>query len=211
MSSPAPIDIHAHFYPETYLRMVEAEGGQFGIGCTWKPGELPVIDIGNVAMPIERRYHDLQARVESMDRQGVSIHALSLTQPMVYWAPGVLAKRLSEVFNDACMDAHRAYPTRFAGLAMLPMNEPEQALAELERIVGRPGICGIYMGTRVGDLELSDQSLFPIYEAIEDVGITVFLHPIRVMEPQRLRKFYLTNLIGNPTETTVAASHLMFG
>ncbi|MCY4542490.1 MAG: amidohydrolase family protein [Rhodobacteraceae bacterium] len=211
MRSPAPIDIHAHFYPEAYLRLVAEEGDRHGIGCVWNEGELPVIDIGAVSMPIERRYYDLQARLESMDRQGVSVHALSLTQPMVYWAPATLAKRLSELFNDACMDAYKAYPTRFAGLAMLPMNAPDLALAELDRIVGRPGICGIYMGTRIGDLELSDPSLFPVYEAIEDVGFAVFLHPIRVMEPQRLRKFYLTNLIGNPTETVVAASHLMFG
>ncbi len=206
-----PIDIHAHYYPDTYLRMVAAEGGRYGTNCEWKPGELPVIDIGTVAMTIEQRYFDLAARLASMDRQEVAIHALSLTQPMVYWAPGRLAKRLSEIFNDACVEAHLAHPTRFVGLAMLPMNEPALAIAELSRIAGNPGICGIYMGTRIGDLELSDQSLFPVYEAIEDAGLTIFLHPIKVVDPQRLRTFYLTNLIGNPTETVIAASHLIFG
>ena len=209
--SVQPIDIHAHFYPETFLRLVAAEGSPYGMRCEWAEGRLPTIDVGGLKTPIEKRYFDIPARVASMDEQGVAVHALSLTQPMVYWAPGELAKRMSEAYNDACIEAHLAYPDRFAGLAMLPMNEPDLALEELERISDKPGICGIYMGTRVGELELSDESLIPVYEAIETKGLAIFLHPIKVVDPQRLRKFYLTNLIGNPTESTIAASHLIFG
>ena len=211
MEETHPIDIHAHFYPEAYLRMVAAEGGAHGVRCRWPENALPSIDIGTVSAPIERRYFDLDSRLASMDEQKVGIHALSLTQPMVYWAPGDLSSRLSEAYNDACIEAHNAHPDRFVGLAILPVQEPELALKELARIAGEPGIRGIYMGTRVGDKELSDESLFPVYEAVEEHGFSIFLHPIRVVDPQRLRKFYLTNFIGNPTESAIAASHLIFG
>ncbi|MCY4463880.1 MAG: amidohydrolase family protein [Albidovulum sp.] len=205
------IDIHAHFYPESYLKMVESEGKPHGISCDWPPGGSPSIDIGGTIMPIEKRFYDIEDRLASMDKQRVGVHVLSLTQPMVYWAPRSLAKRLSETFNDACVHAHSSHPDRFAFLAMLPFHHPDLALEELERISGKPGIKGIYMGTRVGDLELSDESLFPVYEAVQELGLAIFLHPIRVVDPQRLRKFYLTNLIGNPTESAIAASHLIFG
>ena len=139
------------------------------------------------------------------------MHALSLTQPMVYWAPRQLASRLSRAYNDACAEAHLEHPDRFVGLATLPMHEPDLALEELARIASIPGMNGIYMGTRIGSAELSDESLFEVYEAIEASNYAIFLHPISVSDPGRLRKFYLTNLIGNPTESAVAASHLIFG
>lgn len=205
------IDIHAHYYPEAYLQLVAAEGEQHGIHCRWSNGVQPEISIGGIKTPIERRYYNIPHRIESMDAQGVGIHALSLTQPMVYWAPGNLSKRLSEAYNDSCIMTHLTHPDRFIGLAILPMHEPVLALAELSRISDAPGICGIYMGTRIGNIELSDPSLFPVFEAIEEYGYPVFLHPISVSDPRRLRKFYLTNLIGNPTESAVAASHLIFG
>ncbi|MDE0113141.1 MAG: amidohydrolase family protein [Albidovulum sp.] len=211
MENHKTIDIHAHFFPEAYLRMVAENGERFGIRCAWDDGALPVIDIGGKMAPIEIRYFDIQERLASMDGQGVGVHALSLTQPMVYWAPGDLGKALSEAYNDGCLEAHLAHPDRFVGLATLPMHEPELAIKELERIAGEPGIRGIYMGTRIGELELSEERFFPVYEAIQDKGFAIFLHPIKVVDPARLKKFYLTNFIGNPTESAIAASHLIFG
>ena len=206
------IDIHAHYFPEAYLRLVAEEGAAHGIGCHWSTGDsLPAIEIGGLRVPVEQRYFDLDARIDSMDEQGVSVHALSLTQPMVYWAPRDLSRRLSEAYNDACIEAHLAYPDRFLGLAMLPVQDPESACVELERVAGAPGIRGIYMGTRVEDRELSDERFFPVYEIAASHQLPIFLHPIRVVDPQRLRKFYLTNFIGNPTESAIAACHLIFG
>ena len=61
------------------------------------------------------------------DGQGVRVHALSLSQPMIYWAGGELAQRVAETYNDALADAHRQHPKRLVGLATLPMHEPELA------------------------------------------------------------------------------------
>ena len=206
------IDAHAHFYPEAYLKLIEREGAAFGVSCSYVDPDGPVIDVaGTKTPPLDRTYFDIDARVESMNDKTVDIHVLSLTQPMVYWAPADLSRRLSEAYNDACTTAHEAYPDRYLGLAMLPMLEPELALAELQRAAALPGMCGVYMATRIGERELSDPLFFPVYEAIEDIGLNIFLHPVNVVDPQRLKKFYLTNFIGNPTESAIAASHLIFG
>lgn len=212
MTTFETIDIHAHFYPESYMRLIEAEGAEFGVSCSYDDPTGPVIDAEGIKTPpLERRYFDLETRVASMDEMGVDVHCLSLTQPMVYWASPDLSQRLSVAYNDACVEAHEAYPDRFLGLAILPMQEPEMALKELERVKDLPGIRGIYMATRVLDMELSHESFFPVYEAIEALGLTIFLHPIKVVDPSRLKQFYLTNFIGNPTESAIAASHLIFG
>ena len=206
------IDIHAHFYPESYLKLIEAEGAEFGVSCSYDDPDGPVINAeGLKTPPLERRYFDLEDRVASMDEMGVDVHALSLTQPMLYWASPDLSQRLTEAFNDACVAAHEAYPERFLGFAILPMQEPKMALAELERVKSLPGIRGVYMATRVLDKELSDPTFFPVYEVIEDLGLTIFLHPIKVVDPSRLKQFYLTNFIGNPTDTAIAVAHLIFG
>ena len=212
MSKSETIDIHAHFYPESYLKLIEAEGAEFGVSCSYDDPDGPVIDANGVKTPpLSRRYFDLEDRVAAMDEMGVGVHCLSLTQPMLYWASPDLSERLAVAYNDACAEVHEAYPERFLGLAILPMQEPELALKELERAKSLPGIRGVYMATRVLDKELSDPSLFPVYEAIEDSGLTIFLHPIKVVDPSRLKQFYLTNFIGNPTETAIAASHLILG
>ena len=93
---------------------------------------------------------------------------------MVYWASRDLSRRLSEVFNDACIEAHEQYPNRFVGLAMLPMQEPSLAIAELERVADHHAIRGVYMATRIGERELSDPEFFDVYERIEDLGFTIF-------------------------------------
>ena len=212
MSTFETIDIHAHFYPESYLKLIEAEGAEFGVSCSYDDPDGPVIDANGVKTPpLSRRYFDLEDRVAAMDEMGVGVHCLSLTQPMLYWASPDLSERLAVAYNDACAEVHEAYPERFLGLAILPMQEPELALKELERAKSLPGIRGVYMATRVLDKELSDPSLFPVYEAIEDSGLTIFLHPIKVVDPSRLKQYYLTNFIGNPTESAIAASHLIFG
>ena len=212
MSTFETIDIHAHFYPESYLKLIEAEGAEFGVSCSYDDPDGPVINANGVKTPpLSRRYFDLEDRVAAMDEMGVGVHCLSLTQPMLYWASPDLSERLAVAYNDACAEVHEAYPERFLGLAILPMQEPELALKELERAKSLPGIRGVYMATRVLDKELSDPSLFPVYEAIEDSGLTIFLHPIKVVDPSRLKQFYLTNFIGNPTESAIAASHLIFG
>lgn len=206
------VDIHAHYYPEAYLRMIEEEGGPFGAhfertlqGSKVRVGPL-------FAGPIASRFIDLDERVQAMDDQGVGVQALSLTQPMVYWASGELSRRLSAVFNDALAAAHEAHPRRLLGLAILPMQDPALALAELERVAKMPGIRGVYMATCVLDRELSDEMFWPIYERLEDLGLPIFLHPVEVIGMEaRLKRFFLSNLLGNPFDTAVAASHLIFG
>jgi aminocarboxymuconate-semialdehyde decarboxylase len=210
--SATAIDIHAHFYPSDFLKLVAAEGGRFGVTCR-ETANGPVVDVGPLhAGPIAAKFIDLDLRLGAMDEQRVAIQALSLTQPMVYWADDTISRRLSASFNDALVAANEHSPQRFFGLAMLPMQYPREALLELDRVAAAPGIRGIYMGTAIGDMPLSDPSLFAVFERIESLGLPVFLHPLKVIGMEdRLSEYFLANLLGNPFDTAAAAAHLMFG
>ncbi len=212
MAIPRTIDTHAHYFPESYIKLIAEHGKRVGTTVTTDDKGITFIQVGLHLRtgPITRLFIDLDARIADMDRRGVGMHALSLTQPMVYWAYDELATQLCRAFNDSISAAHLAHPDRFIGFACLPFQNAQLALEELERAAKLPGVKGVYMATAVRDKELSDPSFFPVYERIAELGLPIFLHPMMINN-ERLKQFYLINLCGNPFDTAIAASHLIFG
>ncbi|MDH3287342.1 MAG: amidohydrolase [Betaproteobacteria bacterium] len=212
MAAAPSIDIHAHYFPESYIKLIADHGKHCGTTVVSDPSGARFIQVGLLLRtgPITKPFIDLDERLKEMDRQGCDVHVLSLTQPMVYWADDDLSMKLSVAFNDAASEAHRAHPDRLLGFAVLPMQNPRLALEELERAAKLPGIRGVYMATAVRDRELSDRSFFPVYERMADLGLPLFLHPM-MLNNERLKQYYLINLCGNPFDTAIAASHLIFG
>ena len=183
MVKPAGIDVHAHFFPEAFIRAVEETGAAFGASVDRSNPKGPSLVVGGSrTAPLEPRYWDLDLRLRSMNRQGVATQALSLTVPMVYWADGTTGRRLAAIWNDAASAAHIAHPDRFVGCAMLPLQDPPRALAELERAATLPGMRGVYMGTN-----------FPEREAFDLYGITFDGHPdlTRILMPDDWHGFPL--------------------
>src|ERR1043166_7610616 len=179
------IDIHAHFVPEEFLRSIEAEGEPYGVRLRPSP-DGPFIVVGHAAIgPITAHYHDLDVRLKTMDAQGVGVHALSLMPPMVYWGDGALGLRSARLVNDAMAEASRTHPDRFVALATLPMQDPEAAVAEVERAITELGCRGIYLGTNVRGKELTDPSFLPVFERIDALKVPIFLHPLSVIGAQR--------------------------
>ena len=171
----------------------------------------PLIAVGQVAIgPIAPHYHDLEVRLKAMDARSVTVHALSLMPPMVYWADGALGVRLARIVNNAMAEASRAHPDRFVFLATLPMQDPEAAIKEVDRAVTELGCRGIYLGTNVRGKELTDPSFVPVFERIHELKMPIFLHPLNVIGAQRLTNYYLHNLLGNPFDTAVAAANIIF-
>lgn len=212
MARPLTIDTHAHYFPESYLKLIADHGKRCGATVVTDPAGARFIQVGLLLRtgPITSEFYDLDDRLKTMDKIGVGMHALSLTQPMVYWADDELGLRLCVAFNDAASEAHRKHPDRFIGFACLPLQNPNLALEELERVARLPGIRGIYMATAVRDRELSNRSFFPVYERIAELRLPIFLHPMMINN-ERLMQYYLINLLGNPFDTAIAASHLIFG
>jgi aminocarboxymuconate-semialdehyde decarboxylase len=130
---------------------------------------------------------------------------------MLYWADAETAKKLAVAWNDGAVAAHLAYPDRFYVLAALPMLNPDLAIEELDRVVKLPGVRGVYMGTNINTRDLDDPLFEPIFAHIEKLGLPVFLHPVQTIGGKRLDPYYLSNLLGNPFDTAIAACHLIFG
>ena len=204
------IDTHAHWYPEDWLKLFAKDGAAEGAALE-KNGAKYTIRTQRIVNAFDEEFVDLGLRLEGMKRQRVDVHALSLTAPMVYWASPGLGLALSQCYNDAASAAHKKHPQRFVGLAMLPMQAPDLALQELERASKLPGMRGMYLATHVNETNLDDKRFWDVYAKAEELGWTIFLHPIDTVGRERTQKYYLKNLLGNPYDTGIAAASLIFG
>jgi aminocarboxymuconate-semialdehyde decarboxylase len=204
------IDTHAHWYPVEWLRLFEKDGAKEGASLERK-GPKYTVRTDRIVNAFDEEFVDLDLRLAGMARQGVDVHALSLTAPMVYWASPAFGLALSQAYNDAVSAAHVRHPDRFVGLAMVPMQAPELAVKEMERAAKLPGMRGLYVATNMNGADLDEKRFWDVYAKAEELGWTMFLHPLDTIGRERTTRYYLKNLIGNPYDTGVAAAHLIFG
>lgn len=99
---------------------------------------------------------------------------------------------------------------RFMGLGTVALQHPELAAQQLRHAVKTLGLRGVEISTSVGDKELADPALEPFWRTANELECVVFIHPLGTSAFERLSRYYLTNVIGQPFETTVALSHLIF-
>jgi aminocarboxymuconate-semialdehyde decarboxylase len=155
---------------------------------------------------------NVEQRLTDMDSAGIDLQVLSPSPGQYcYWAEEELAGEIARTVNDALCEVAAQNSRRMLALGTLPMQSPRLAVQELRRCVQELGMRGVEISTNVEGVELADPRFEPILAAAEELGAVVFLHPAGFTHGQRLADFHLNNVIGNPLETTVALSHLIFG
>lgn len=208
---PRTIDIHAHYYPLSYLELIAAEGARFNATYRMTEEGFFFETPGGSGARMAMKFIDLDQRLAEMDRTGVDLEVISLSQPMVYWADPDLSLRLARAWNDGASDAHLKHPDRIFAFMTLPMLDRDRALDELRRAARLPGMRGVYMGTNIEGRDLDDPIFEPIFAQIAKLDLPVFLHPIQPTGGKRLQFFQMHNALGFPFDTAIAACHLIFG
>ena len=153
----------------------------------------------------------VEQRIKDMDRMGIDIQAVSPSPTYYYWAEPELGRECARLINNRIAEVVAARPDRFVGLGTVPLQAPELAVAELERLVKELGLKGVEIGTNVAGLELSDPRFRPFFAKVQELDVMIFMHPAGFTHGQRLAEHYFINVIGNPLDTTVAISHMIFG
>jgi aminocarboxymuconate-semialdehyde decarboxylase len=153
-------------------------------------------------------------RIRAMDEQGIDVEALSIN---AYWytADRDVARELIRIQNEKLAEACAAHPERFVAFASVALQHPDLAAEQLQEGVTRHGLRGAAIGGSVNGEELADPKFHPFWARAEQLGVLVFIHPqatgVAADIPHRLKgSGGLDNAIGNPLETTIALSHLIF-
>jgi len=158
-------------------------------------------------------WSNLSDRIAEMDAEGVDVEALSIN-PFWYRADRDASAELIRIQNEKLAEFCAATPDRFVAFATVALQHPQLAVEQLEHAVKRLGLRGLSIGGSVAGQELADPKFHPVWAKAEELGILIFMHPLgtRELEPSgRLGgSGLLTNTIGNPLETTIALSHLIF-
>jgi aminocarboxymuconate-semialdehyde decarboxylase len=221
------IDLHTHILPENWPDLVERYGYPGWVRLVHHAPCRARMMIGErVFREIDDNCWNPARRIEDCDQLGVHVQVLSTLPVMFsYWAKPADALDLSKRLNDHIAGVAADHPARFEGLGTIPMQDPDAAIRELERCVtpttrGGLGLRGVQIGTHVdanafvGRREvqnLSDGSVFPIFEAAAQLSAAVFVHPWDMLGQERLPKYWLPWLVGMPAETCAAICCVLFG
>jgi predicted TIM-barrel fold metal-dependent hydrolase len=190
------IDIHAHcVIPEA-------------VAAT---GRDPKTILAGTTRGSDELFIGAEPRLRAMDSQGIDIEALSIN-PTWYGLEREMAAKVVQLQNEKLAELCAAHPDRFVAFASLALQHPDLAVQQLETAVKKYNMRGAAIGGNVGNDEFANPKFNPVWAKAEELGVLLFIHP---SSPPELANRYkgngwLSNAIGNPLDTTIALSHLIF-
>ncbi len=210
------IDVHAHAVLEVSQGAAGAAGPELGTDADGRPwyrvGDYVLHGVRYRDSP----FMDVSLRIEAMDRAGIGIQLLS-PNPLTYFTDldPVSAAAFARSHNDALAEVVRSHPRRLLGAAQLPVQDVDAAIAELQRAVRELGLAAAYIDTDPART-LDDPVLDPLYAALADLDVPLFVHPSPLgtqgpPDDPRLRRFDLDLLLGFAYDETLAVAALIFG
>ncbi len=203
-------DLHNHVVPESVIQAVKRDPKRYGRRVVEKKGKR-YFDAHGRLIELRPEFCDVEAKIDWMDRAGMDVSAISVG-PVIYfyWLASGPGTEIIRLANDGIAQMVDRHPDRLRGLAHLPMQDPEAAIAELERVVKEYRFKGVELGTSIEGLPLSDRKFRKVLKAIEKLGLFVLTHPYQCLAKGWMDEYYLRTFIGFPLDTTIMASHLMF-
>jgi aminocarboxymuconate-semialdehyde decarboxylase len=206
------IDIHNHFIPPYLVQ--DARHGQAVDNLTteYLNDREWMVHPQGYRYPLAAEFWDPEAKLQHMDRFGIDISILSIAPTMLfYWLEAGAAREFCAQTNEAMAEIAEQSGGRLYGLAAVPLQDPEAAALELRRAVTNLGLRGALVGTTVEMIPLDDPRFEVFLSTAADLEVPLLLHPYGKLVRQRkeLADFYMSNLIGIPLATTLAASRLI--
>lgn len=202
------IDAHAHILDREYLNALTAHMGM--TDSKTETGQTLLRKGNSTVAWYKDDFFDLESRIATMDKLGIDMRILSLSSPSVYEWTGPEQVRMSRYVNDQLAALCRQHPSRFQGLATLPLDDTKAALSELDRSVDELGLIGIAIGSNFGGKPLNHPDLEPIWSAINRRQIPVVEHPMLPLGSDHMDEFELPLRVGFVYDTTTAVARMIY-
>jgi aminocarboxymuconate-semialdehyde decarboxylase len=202
------IDFHNHYFPPAYLDAIRSGGSAFritdddvGNPVLHSPGDY------NVLVPGHR---SLEHRVQALDDAGVDMQVLSFTAPGTSIETPDRAVELCRIVNDAFAEDVKRWNGRFAALGTLPMNAPDAAAEEAERVLADLELPGVMLLSNASGVPLSDDRFLPVFDALHRKRAVVYIHPTFPVGVEVMERYMLMPMVGFLMDTTLAAASLVY-
>lgn len=208
------VDIHAHYVPADSLRVASEIGQSQGLklGKNERGRDSVSRDGKPFLTQLKAEFFDLDLRLSIMDSQGVDMQVLSPASTyFFYWMAAEESLEYARWLNDRLAEAVAKHPKRFVALGSVPLQEPAKAVLEIERALTKLGLRGVEVASNINGRYFDDPGFTPFWEAAQALDALIFVHPNQVVGADRMRDYNLANLIGNPTDTSLAFAKLIFG
>ncbi|HYM24650.1 MAG TPA: amidohydrolase family protein [Vicinamibacterales bacterium] len=202
------IDFHNHYYPPKYMQ--ELQSGRSSVKVTVDADGNPNLHYPGDYNVAVRGHRDLAYRDEVLAKHGVDMQVVTLTTPGTHVETPATAAKLASLVNDEFREAMETRGKRFTALATLPLNDPAASRRELERAMRQLKMPGAMLFSNVNGAALSDQRFWPIYEAANDLGAVLYIHPTHPVGVEAMQEYWLMPLVGFLLDTTLAAASLVF-
>jgi aminocarboxymuconate-semialdehyde decarboxylase len=207
------VDIHCHYLnPEVNKKTAHLNAAKYDPTVIYA-NELTNQTNVNQMKDRAPKLTGVEQRLKDMDRMGVDIQAVSpAPYHFFYFTEPDEGASLARQVNEGIAAVVAGNPDRFVGLGSVPLQNAELAVRELEYAVKTLGLRGVEINTNVNGMNLTDKrlGLEPFFAKANELGIVVFMHPLGFTQGDRLTNHYFNNVIGNPLDTTIAVSHLIF-
>lgn len=206
------IDMHTHIMPEYMPRFTEQFGYEGFIHLEHhKPGKARMMRGTQFFREIEANCWDPALRIDEYAAHRTSVQVVC-TIPVLfaYFAQPKHTLEVARFLNDHIAQLAHDYPRHYIGLGTLPMQDTGLAIQELQRCK-EIGLVGIQIGSNINDRNLDDPAFFPIFQAMQDLSMALFVHPWNMMGQQHMQKYWLPWLVGMPAETSRAICSMIFG
>ena len=208
------VDLHTHVVPPRWDDFASRYGGGAWPRLLVEPDCRGTLMTGDrFFRAVDDRSWNPARRLEDMARLGIDRQALSPPPIMFcYWAEAKAAQALARMQNEFVAGVAAAHPERFIGMATVPLQEPVMAVDELQYARERLGLRAVEIGTCPGGRDFDHPELFPFFEACAALDMAVFVHPAAPLAGgERLTQYYFPLIVGNPLESALAISKLIFG
>jgi aminocarboxymuconate-semialdehyde decarboxylase len=204
------IDLHNHVIPATVVDAIARDPKRYGTSIEEKDGKRYFNSHGRLA-ELQPVFYDADAKVAWMDENNLDIAAICVGPPIYfYWLSPEVGLEAAKLANDGIAQMVAKRPDRLRGMAHLPMQDTDAAIAELERVVKEYKFKGVEVGTSIEGRPLADPRFRKVLKTIEQLGCFLFTHPYQCLAQGGMDDYYLSNFIGFPLDTTLMAAHLMY-
>lgn len=204
------IDVHAHILPDCFIEAVRS-GNIEDVRFENRGSGKEVLIFGASPHPFNGLFHDQNAQIEWMDRNGITDQFVSIGPRLFFYdRPLEFAVPFCRMCNDEILDRSRKSNGRIHPVGGVPLQDVSTAIDEI-RYLKDHGVSVVQIGATVNDLNLDDESFIPFYKAVSDAGIILLIHPLIENSNIRTKRHHLGNVVGNPFQTTAAAYNLIAG